>query len=140
SGWLVCPQKLGFSSARSRLSRPRMGSHVSSSSGSASADVSPTQPVAHSSTRCSSRKCRRVSSSMPESTEAFQAPAATLVLRQLVRLRRKKRLAQSEVARKMGVTRQQVYNIETGRQGHPSILTVERYARAIGARLVVVSR
>ncbi len=37
----------------------------------------------------------------------------------------------------MGVTRQQVYNIETGRQGHPSILTVERYARAVGARVVV---
>lgn len=73
-------------------------------------------------------------------TEAFRAPAETVVLRQLVRLRRKKKLAQSEIARKMGVTRQQVYNIETGRQGHPSILTVERYARAVGARIVVVSR
>lgn len=46
----------------------------------------------------------------------------------------------SEVARKMGVSRQQVYNIETGRQGYPSILTVERYAKAVGARVVVVSR
>jgi DNA-binding phage protein len=46
----------------------------------------------------------------------------------------------SEIARKMGVSRQQVYNIETGRQGHPSILTVERYARAVGARLMVISR
>lgn len=67
-------------------------------------------------------------------------PATTTVLRQLVRLRRRKKLAQSDIARKMGVTRQQVYNIETGRQGHPSILTVERYARAVGARIVVVSR
>ena len=63
-----------------------------------------------------------------------------MVLRQLVRLRRKKKLAMSEIARKMGVSRQQVYNIETGRQGHPSILTVERYARAVGARLMVISR
>lgn len=40
----------------------------------------------------------------------------------------------------MGVTRQQVYNIETGRQGYPSILTVERYAKAIDAHIVVQSR
>ena len=46
----------------------------------------------------------------------------------------------TDVARKMGVTRQQVYNIETGRQGYPSILTVERYAKAVGARVVVVAR
>lgn len=64
----------------------------------------------------------------------------TTVLRHLIRLRRKKKLAPSDVARRMGVTRQQVYNIETGRQGHPSILTVERYAKAIGAKVVVVSR
>ncbi len=64
----------------------------------------------------------------------------TTVLQQLIRLRRKQKLSQSEVARKMGATRQQVYNIETGRQGHPSILTVERYAKAIGAKVVVVLR
>ena len=40
----------------------------------------------------------------------------------------------------MGVTRQQVYNIETERQGHPSIVTVERYAKAIGARVIVRAR
>jgi DNA-binding XRE family transcriptional regulator len=40
----------------------------------------------------------------------------------------------------MGVTRQQVYNIETGRQGHPSIRTVERYAKAVGARILVVTK
>lgn len=63
-----------------------------------------------------------------------------MVLKQLIRLRRKRNLGQSEVARRMGVTRQQVYNIETGRQGHPSILTVERYARAVGARVLIVSK
>jgi len=67
-------------------------------------------------------------------------PAVTTILQQLIRLRRRKNLRQSDVARQMGVTRQQIYNIETGRQGHPSILTVERYARAVKAKLVVVSR
>jgi transcriptional regulator with XRE-family HTH domain len=38
----------------------------------------------------------------------------------------------------MGVTRQQVYNVETGRQGQPSILTIERYAKAVGAKIKVV--
>jgi transcriptional regulator with XRE-family HTH domain len=45
----------------------------------------------------------------------------------------------AEAARKMGVSRQQVYNIENATQGAPSIVTVERYAKAIGARLKVVS-
>ena len=57
----------------------------------------------------------------------------------LVRLRRKKMTA-SEAARKMGVSRQQVYNIESEYQGAPSILTVERYAKAIGAKLIVLDR
>jgi transcriptional regulator with XRE-family HTH domain len=45
----------------------------------------------------------------------------------------------SEAARRMGVSRQQVYNVENATQGVPSILTVERYAKAIGARLKVVA-
>lgn len=61
---------------------------------------------------------------------------ATKVMRDLVRIR-KRTMKASDVARKMGVSRQQVYNIETCRQGHPTILTVERYAKAIGARLRV---
>lgn len=63
----------------------------------------------------------------------------TMVMRRLVRLRRKKMTA-SEAARRMGVSRQQVYNIESEYQGAPSILTVERYAKAIGARVVVLDR
>jgi len=61
----------------------------------------------------------------------------TRVMKELVQLRRKKMTA-SEAARKMGVSRQQVYNVETGCQGHPTIHTVERYAKAIGARVTVV--
>ena len=63
----------------------------------------------------------------------------TMVMRKLVRLRRKKMTA-SEAARRMGVSRQQVYNIESEYQGAPSILTVERYAKAIGARVVILDR
>lgn len=67
-----------------------------------------------------------------------QLTEATKVMRQLVRIR-KRTMTASEVARRMGVSRQQVYNVETGCQGHPSILTVERYAKAIGAKIRVVS-
>ena len=67
-------------------------------------------------------------------------PAEMTVLRQLVRLRHRRKMGQSDVARKMGVTRQQIYNIETGRQGYANIRTVERYAKAVGAKVVVVQR
>jgi transcriptional regulator with XRE-family HTH domain len=62
------------------------------------------------------------------------------VLEQLVRFRVRRKLKQSEVARRMGAARQQVYNLETGRQGSPSIVTIERYAKAVGAKVVVVPR
>lgn len=63
----------------------------------------------------------------------------TQVLKNLIRIRTKK-MTQSELARRLGVSRQQVYNIESGRQGHPSIQTLEKYAKAVGAKIVVVSR
>jgi transcriptional regulator with XRE-family HTH domain len=71
-------------------------------------------------------------------TEESLEQDVTKVLKDLIRLRRK-RMSQAEVARKMGVSRQQVYNIESGRQGDPSARTLERYARAIGAKLLVVA-
>jgi DNA-binding phage protein len=43
----------------------------------------------------------------------------------------------SEAARRMDVSRQQVYNIEHSTQGSPTIHTVERYAHAVGARVRV---
>lgn len=63
----------------------------------------------------------------------------TKVLKTLIRLR-SQRMTASEMARRMGVSRQQVYNIESGRQGHPSIKTLEKYAKAVGAKIVVVER
>jgi transcriptional regulator with XRE-family HTH domain len=61
----------------------------------------------------------------------------TRILKELVKLRRKRNLTPSEVARKMGVSRQQIYNIESGLQGDPSSRTLERYAKAIGAKVIV---
>lgn len=61
----------------------------------------------------------------------------TKTLKNLIKLRTNSKLTQAHVARKMKVSRQQVNNIESGRQGHPSILTLEKYARAIKARIKV---
>jgi transcriptional regulator with XRE-family HTH domain len=55
---------------------------------------------------------------------------------ELVDLRRK-RMTAAEAARRMGVSRQQVYNLENMRQGCPSLDSVSRYAWAIGAKVVV---
>jgi transcriptional regulator with XRE-family HTH domain len=61
----------------------------------------------------------------------------TRVMKELIRVRRK-RMTASEAARKMKVSRQQVHNLESGSSGDPSILTIERYAKAVGAKVVVV--
>lgn len=50
---------------------------------------------------------------------------------------RKQRMSAAEAARRMGVSRQQIYNIENLTQGCPSLTTVEKYAKAIGAELRV---
>lgn len=60
----------------------------------------------------------------------------TKVMKQLIRLRRKK-MTGAEAAEKMGVSRQAVWNLESGQDGSPTLRTVERYAKAVGARLVV---
>jgi len=62
------------------------------------------------------------------------------VLQQLVRLRVKHKLRQADVARLMNVSRQQIHNIESMRQGFPSIHTLERYAKAAGARIIVLEK
>jgi transcriptional regulator with XRE-family HTH domain len=64
-------------------------------------------------------------------------PVESVIMRQLIRLRQKRNIRPSEVARRMGVARQSIYNTETMRQGYPNIRTLERYAKAIGAEIVV---
>jgi transcriptional regulator with XRE-family HTH domain len=61
----------------------------------------------------------------------------TKILRDLIRLRNKKRMTQSEVASKMEVSRQQVNNIESGRQKDITVRTLERYAKAVGASIML---
>ena len=75
---------------------------------------------------------------MPRSSEECLELLLTKVLKDLIRLR-KSRMTQAEVARKMKVSRQQVYNIESGYAGDPSVRTLERYAKAIGAKIQIVS-
>jgi transcriptional regulator with XRE-family HTH domain len=58
------------------------------------------------------------------------------VMQDLVYIR-KGRMTAVEAAKRMDVTRQQIWNVENSTQGAPSIVTVERYARAVGARLKV---
>ena len=60
------------------------------------------------------------------------------VMKRLICIRRSKMTA-AELARKMKVSRQQVCNIEKGYQGDPTLRTVVTYAKAIGARLVVLN-
>lgn len=62
----------------------------------------------------------------------------TQVMKQLVSLRRK-RMTGAEAARRMKISRQHLCNLEKGHDGSPSIRTVERYAKAVGAQLVVES-
>jgi len=50
---------------------------------------------------------------------------------------RSKKFTPSQIAKKMGTSRQQIYNIESGRN-HPTIKTLEKYAKAVGARLAIV--
>jgi transcriptional regulator with XRE-family HTH domain len=42
-----------------------------------------------------------------------------------------------KAATRMGVSRQQIWNIENAIQGPPSITTLERYAKAVGAKVHV---
>ena len=59
-----------------------------------------------------------------------------LLVQVLVRIRTS-RMTAVEAANRMGVSRQQIWNIENSIQGPPSVTTLERYARAVGAKVVV---
>lgn len=79
-------------------------------------------------------------SSRSKSSSDDEGPQVTKLVLDLVRLRQKANLTSSEVARRMGISRQQVYGMETGRGGDPSSRTVERYAKAIGAKILLRGR
>jgi DNA-binding XRE family transcriptional regulator len=58
------------------------------------------------------------------------------VMKKLVSIRRS-RMTAAQVARSMGVSRQQVCNIEKGYQGDPSLRTFVEYAKAVGVKIVL---
>ncbi|MCE2927814.1 MAG: helix-turn-helix domain-containing protein [Rickettsiales bacterium] len=55
---------------------------------------------------------------------------------ELIRARSRAKLSQAQVARRMGTTQSVVAKLESGRS-KPSLRSLERYARAIGARISV---
>ncbi len=56
--------------------------------------------------------------------------------RELIAARGLAGLTQGEVAQRMGTTQSAIARLESGKQA-PSLRTVQRYARAVGARAVV---
>ena len=56
--------------------------------------------------------------------------------RELIAARSRAGLTQGEVAERMGTTQSVVARLESGRRA-PSMRTVQRYAKAVGARAVV---
>jgi transcriptional regulator with XRE-family HTH domain len=57
------------------------------------------------------------------------------LLKQIVGLRRE-RMSQAEVAKRMGVSKQRVSNLEKGTSA-PTLKTLEKYAEAVGATVLV---
>ena len=58
------------------------------------------------------------------------------VIHEIVAARAKAGLSQSEVAQRMGTTQSAVARLESGKR-LPSMRTVERFAQAVGGRLVL---
>ncbi|MFC7459404.1 helix-turn-helix transcriptional regulator [Hydrogenophaga defluvii] len=58
------------------------------------------------------------------------------IARQLIEVRARARMTQGEVAEKMGTTQSVVARLESGKRP-PSLRTVQRYAEAVGGRVVV---
>ncbi len=73
-------------------------------------------------------------------SEGPQESGPTKLFRDLLTQRTKSGITPSEIARRMGISRQQVYGMETGRGGDPSSRTLEKYAKAIGVRIVVIGK
>jgi predicted transcriptional regulator len=58
------------------------------------------------------------------------------IARELIAARARAGLSQSEVAQRMGTTQSVVARLESGKRP-PSMRTVERFARAVGGRVVL---
>jgi predicted transcriptional regulator len=73
----------------------------------------------------------------PQTRAEYDALAGEFeTARELIAARSLAGLTQSEVAQRMGTTQSVIARLESGKQA-PSLRTVQRYARAVGARAVV---
>ena len=73
----------------------------------------------------------------PGTRDAYDALADEFgMARQLVEARTRARMTQGEVAERMGTTQSVVARLESGRRP-PSLRTVQRYAEAVGGRLLL---
>lgn len=73
----------------------------------------------------------------PQTRAEYEALGAEYeTARELIAARGLAGLTQSEVAQRMGTTQSVIARLESGKQA-PSLRTVQRYARAVGARAVV---
>lgn len=69
--------------------------------------------------------------------EAYDALADEFEMaRQLIEARTRAHMTQSDVAERMGTTQSVVARLESGKRP-PSLRTVQRYAEAVGGRLVL---
>lgn len=74
----------------------------------------------------------------PDFRHAFEdAEARSALLRNLVRARKWQRISQADAARFMGTTQSAVSDLEGG-DTDPQLSTLQRYARAVNARLSAV--
>lgn len=73
----------------------------------------------------------------PATQAAYEAQAPEFdMARELIAARSRAGLTQSDVAQRMGTTQSVIARLEGGK-GVPSMRTVQRYAKAVGARAVV---
>ncbi len=73
----------------------------------------------------------------PKTRAEYEALADEFEMaRELISARTKAGMTQDDVAQKMGTTQSAVARLESGKR-MPSMRTVQRYAKAIGARAVV---
>ena len=73
----------------------------------------------------------------PSTRAAYEAQAPEFdMARELIAARGRAGMTQSDVAQRMGTTQSVIARLEGGK-GVPSMRTVQRYAKAVGARAVV---
>lgn len=77
----------------------------------------------------------------PQFRRAFEKERKRLrIALQMAEIRRKKRLSQKDLARRMGTSQQVISRLESGDYDGYTLKTLEKFAQATGSRLVVEFR